>query len=332
MGGMGQFTTRTGLRMPEFGMGTAQFGNLYRATTDEASAEAVEAAWSAGVRYFDTAPHYGLGLAERRLGAALAGLPRDEYVLSTKVGKLLVSNPDGAGTQDDEGFAVEATTKRRWDFSRDGVLRSLEGSLQRLGVDRIDVVYLHDPDDHWQEASTTGFAALAELRDQGVVRAIGAGMNQSAMLARFVLEADPDLMMCAGRYTLLEQGADDDLLPAALERGVGVVAAGVYNSGLLSTRRPPVDAQYDYADAPRDVLERANRIADLCEAHGLTLPEVATVFPRQHPAVVSTVLGLRTADQVASAIDRFATDVPEELWRELESAGLLRPPATTPES
>lgn len=328
---MGQFTTRTGLLMPVFGMGTAQFGNLYRATTDEACAGAVEAAWSAGVRYYDTAPHYGLGLSERRLGAALAGRPRDEYVLSTKVGKLLVPNPAGLGTQDDEGFAVEATTKRSWDFSRDGVLRSLEGSIERLGVDRIDVVYLHDPDDHWDEASTTGFAALAELRDQGVVRAIGVGMNQSAMLARFVLETDPDLVMCAGRYTLLEQGAEDDLLPAALERGVGVVAAGVYNSGLLSRKRPPVDAQYDYSDAPRDVLDRTNRIADLCEAHGLTLPEVATVFARRHPAVVSTVLGLRSAEQVASGVDRFAVQVPEGLWQELESAGLLRSLTTTAE-
>jgi len=328
---MQRFMTRTGLAVPELGMGTAQFGNLHRATTDEASAAAVDAAWADGVRFFDTAPHYGLGLAERRLGAALAGRPRDGYVLSTKVGKLLVPDPDGAGRLDDEGFVVEATTRRRWDFSRDGVLRSLEGSLERLGVDRVDVVFLHDPDDHWAEASTTGFAALAELRDQGVVRAIGAGMNQSAMLARFVRETDVDLVLCAGRYTLLEQGAEDDLLPAALERGVGVIAGGVYNSGLLSLPRPPADAQYDYADAPAEVLARANRIADVCEAFGLTLPQVATVFPRRHPAVVSTLLGLPTAAQVDEAVERAATDVPEGLWQALRTAGLLRPTEPAPE-
>jgi D-threo-aldose 1-dehydrogenase len=329
---MPQHTTRTGLALPELGLGTAPFGNLYVETTDEASAATVDAAWDAGIRSFDTAPHYGVGLAERRLGAALAGRPRDEYVLSTKVGRLLVADPDGAGAQDDQGFVVEATTKRQWDFSRDGVLRSLESSLERLGVDRVDVVYLHDPDRHWEEASTTGFAALAELRAEGVVRAIGAGMNQSAMLTRFVRETDLDLVLCAGRYTLLDQGAEDDLLPAALQHGVGVVVGGVYNSGLLSTRRPRTDARYDYATAPAEVVARANRIADVCEAHGVTLPEAATVFPRRHPAVVSTLLGLADPEQVAEGVARAATVVPDAVWTALEAEGLLRPIATTPES
>jgi D-threo-aldose 1-dehydrogenase len=329
---MPQHTTRTGLALPELGLGTAPFGNLYVETTDEASAATVDAAWDAGIRYFDTAPHYGVGLAERRLGAALAGRPRDEYVLSTKVGRLLVADPDGAGAQDDQGFVVEATTKRQWDFSRDGVLRSLESSLERLGVDRVDVVYLHDPDQHWAEASTTGFAALAELRAEGVVRAIGAGMNQSAMLTRFVRETDLDLVLCAGRYTLLDQGAEDDLLPAALQHGVGVVVGGVYNSGLLSTRRPRVDARYDYATAPAEVVARANRIADVCEAHGVTLPEAATVFPRRHPAVVSTLLGLADPEQVGEGVARASTVVPDAVWTALEAERLLRPIATTPES
>jgi D-threo-aldose 1-dehydrogenase len=324
----------TGARLepPRLGLGTAPLGNLYAAIDDDAAAAAVDAAWAAGIRYFDTAPHYGVGLAERRLGAALADRPRDDYVLSTKVGRLLVPDPAGAGKQDPHGFAVEATTRREWDFSRDGVLRSLEQSLERLGVDRVDVVYLHDPDAHWAEASTTGVAALVELRDQGVVRAIGAGMNQSAMLTRFVRETDVDLVLCAGRYTLLEQGAEDDLLPAALERGVGVVVGGVYNSGLLSTRRPPADAQYDYAAAPPEVVARANRIADVCEAHGVTLPEAATVFPQRHPAVVSTLLGLRDPGQVAEGVARAATVVPDAVWTDLEAAGLLRRTATTPES
>jgi D-threo-aldose 1-dehydrogenase len=329
---MAQHTTRSGLSLPELGLGSAPFGNLYVETTDEASSATVAAAWDAGIRYFDTAPHYGVGLAERRLGVALSGRPRDEYVLSTKVGRLLVPDPDGAGEQDDQGFAVEATTRRRWDFSRDGVLRSLESSLERLGVDRIDVVYLHDPDQHWSEASTTGLAALIELRDEGVIRAVGAGMNQTAMLTRFVQEADVDLVLCAGRYTLLDQGAEDDLLPAALQRGVGVVVGGVYNSGLLSTRRPRADARYDYAAAPTEVVARANRIADVCEAHGVTVPEAALAFPRRHPAVVSTLLGLADPAQVAEGVARAAAVVPDAVWSDLEAEGLLRAAITTPES
>ncbi|MCG5467788.1 aldo/keto reductase, partial [Micromonospora sp. LAH09] len=222
-----------------------------RATTDEEFASAVDTAWEAGVRYYDTAPHYGLGLSERRLGGALRHRPRDEYVVSTKVGRLLVPSPQDAHLRDSDGFDVPASHRRVWDFSRDGVLRSIEASLERTGLDRIDIVYLHDPDDHWEWAATEAVPALAELRDQGVVGAIGAGMNQSAMLARFVREADVDVMMCAGRYTLLEQGAADDLLPAAESRGVGVVIAGVYNSGLLSRDRPTHNSAPKQPQRPR---------------------------------------------------------------------------------
>jgi len=316
-----------GTPITELGLGAAQFGNLYRETSDAASREAVDAAWEAGVRYFDTAPHYGLGLSERRLGAALRDRPRDEYLLSTKVGRIIEPNPDGAGRLDDEGFAVPATLRRRWDFSRDGILRSIEESLGRLGLDRIDIAYLHDPDEHWEAASTTGVAALVELRDQGVIRAIGAGMNQSAMLAEFVRRCDVDLMMCAGRYTLLEQGASDDLLPAAIERGVGIVAAGVYNSGLLSRTTVPDDASYDYGAAPAAVLSRARAIAAVCERHGVTLPEAAVQFPLRHPAVVSVVLGTRTADQLRSGVARLEARIPDALWADLVAEGLLTDPA-----
>jgi D-threo-aldose 1-dehydrogenase len=320
-------TLRDGPALTELGYGAAQFGNLYRETTDEASTAAIDAAWDAGVRYFDTAPHYGLGLSERRLGAALRDRPRDEYVVSTKVGKLLEPNPDGAGRLDDEGFAVPATLRRRYDFSRDGILRSLESSLERLGLDRVDVVYLHDPDDHWDAASTTGVDTLVELRDQGVIRAIGAGMNQSAMLAEFVRRCDVDVVMCAGRYTLLDQRAADDLLPAALGRGVGVVAAGVYNSGILSRPEVPAEALYDYGAAPESVLERARAIAAVCERHGATLPEAAVQFALRHPAVVSVVLGTRTADQLRSGVERLEADLPDALWRDLATEGLVSDPA-----
>lgn len=276
------------------------------------------------MRYFDTAPHYGLGLAERRLGAALRQYPRDEFVVSTKVGRALIPTPETSHLLDDDGFAVPAAFRREWDFSRDGILRSLEESLDRLGLDRVDVLYLHDPDNHWEQASTTGIDTLIELRDQGVVRAIGAGMNQSAMLAEFIRRCDVDIVMLAGRFTLLDQSALDDLLPLAAERGVGVVAAGVYNSGLLSRAVVSDDAHFEYRAAPGDLIARARSIAAICAGHGVTLPDAAVQFPLRHRAVRSAVLGARDAGQVEGGLERYRTPIPAELWAELESAGYLR--------
>lgn len=249
--------------------------------------------------------------------------PRNEYVLSTKVGRALVPTPERAGEVDDHGFVTPAVFRREWDFSRDGILRSVDESLERLGLDRLDIAYLHDPDFHWDQASTEGIGALVELRDQGLVGAIGAGMNQSAMLADFVRECDVDVVMLAGRYTLLDRTAADDLLPVALERGVGVVAAAVYNSGLLSQAVVPADAKYDYQQAPSDLLERARSIAAVCERHGVTLPDAAVQFPLRHPAVVSVVVGTRTAEQVNSSVDRYEAHIPDALWEELDETGLV---------
>ncbi|MFC0529328.1 aldo/keto reductase [Phytohabitans kaempferiae] len=314
---------RPAVRLSELGFGAAQGGNLYRVRTDEEFAGAVDAAWDAGIRYFDTAPHYGLGLSERRLGAALRPRPRDEYVVSTKVGRLLVPSPETASSADSEGFAVAADHRRVWDFSRDGILRSLESSLERTGLDRIDVVYLHDPDDHWRQAVAEAVPALVELRDQGVIRAIGAGMNQSQMLTRFVRETDIDLVMCAGRFTLLEQGALDDLLPAADQHGVAVVVAGVYNSGMLAHDWPPANATYNYQQAPAELLDRAIHIARVCQSHGATLPEAALAYVRTHAAVVSTVVGMGSADQVNETVRRANANVPDDLWPALEAARLI---------
>jgi D-threo-aldose 1-dehydrogenase len=319
--------TRRGLHLTELGLGAAQFGNLYRETTDEQAAGAVSAAWDAGIRYFDTAPHYGLGLSEQRLGPLLADYPRDEFVVSSKVGRLLVDSPELASRMDDEGFAVPATKRRVWDFSRDGILRSFEATLARTGLDSIDIVYLHDPDDHLEQALGEGIQTLIELRDQGVVRAVGAGMKQSEALAALIRAADVDLVMLAGRYTLLEQGAADDLLPLALERGVGVVIAGVYNTGLLSSARPSVGAKYEYEDASIELIERANSIADVCEKHGVSLPEAALAFPLLHPAVVSVVVGVRDAAQMNSNVERYSTAIPAAVWSELRKCHLL--PDTT---
>ncbi|MFF2390592.1 aldo/keto reductase [Agromyces sp. NPDC058104] len=309
--------------MTEMGFGAAQLGNLFLETTDEQAHAAVDAAWDVGIRYFDTAPHYGLGLSERRLGAALAGRARDDFVLSTKVGRLLVPSGYPEGTIDDD-FIVPATTRREWDLSRDGIRRSIDESLERLGLDRIDIAYLHDPDDHGPQAHAEAIPALIELRDEGVVDAVGAGMNQSAMPAEFVRRHDIDVIMLAGRHTLLEHGALDDLLPLAVDRGVDIVAAAVYNSGLLSRPRPTVDSHYDYGSAPEALIARANAIADLCEEFGVTLPEAAIAYPLRHPGVVSVVVGMRTAEQVVSSVERHAVRIPEELWKVLADRGLVR--------
>jgi D-threo-aldose 1-dehydrogenase len=308
--------------LTRLGFGAAPIGNLYRAVSDEEARAAVDAAWDSGVRYFDTAPHYGLGLSERRLGSALAGRPRSEYVISTKVGRVLEPS-DGGGDDLANGFDVPAAARRVWDFSADGVRRSLESSLERLGTDRVDVVYLHDPDQHWEEASRQGIPALVDLREQGVVGAVGVGMNQWEMPARFVRETDVDVVMLAGRYTLLEQAALPEFLPLCLDRGVSVVAAGVFNSGLLSRPVVPDDAKYDYADAPAEVVERARRIAAVCGEHGVTLPQVAIQFALGHPAVVSVVIGSRTGEQMRSNAADFAVPVPAELWSSLQDSGLL---------
>ncbi len=301
------------------GVGGAQFGNLFRETTDEETVAAVDAAWEGGIRYFDTAPHYGLGLSERRMGAALRGRPRDEYVLSTKVGRLLAPNPGGESALDDDGFIVPAATRRVWDFSRDGIRRSIDESLSRIGVDHIDIAYLHDPDEHWQSASTTGIEALRELRDEGIIGAIGVGMNQAEMPAAFIRECDIDVVMIAGRYTLLDRSAERELLPLALEHDVAIVAAGIYNSGLLSSPDVPTDARFNYSQAPEALIDGAREMAVLCREYGVTLPDAAVQFTLRHPAVRSVVLGARTVDHVTSGIDRAEVDIPAELWERLDA-------------
>lgn len=319
------------MRLTALGFGGSMLGNLYEATTDAQGRAAVDAAWHAGVRYFDTAPHYGLGLSERRLGRALAARPRDEVIVSTKVGRLLVEDASGLQRRDDAGFDVPARARRVWDFSHDGIRRSIEASLERLDMDRVDIAYLHDPDDHWQEAAGEGFAALAQLRSEGLIGAIGAGMNQSAMLARFVRETDMDVVMVAGRYTLLEHHALVDLLPAALEHGVAVVAASVFNSGVLASRHPRSGAKYNYADAPPPLLHKAQRIASVCERHGTTLPAAALHFPLGHPAVVSVVVAAKDGAEMRANDAAFRHGVPTAVWAELRTEGLLPTDAPVPE-
>jgi D-threo-aldose 1-dehydrogenase len=310
------------------GLGGAPLAGLFTPVADEEATATVQAAWDEGWRYFDTAPHYGLGLAEQRLGAGLAGKPRSEYVLSSKVGRIIYEADTDAA--DDEGFAVVSKRRRRWDFSRDGVLQSIEDSLRRIGTDRLDVVFVHDPDDHFDEAVATAFPALIELRDQGVIGAIGSGMNQTAMLTRFVREVDIDVIMLAGRYTLLDPDGLDDVLPACTDNDVQVVAVGIFNSGLLSQPRPASDATFNYAPAPAALVDKAGKLADVCESHGITLPAVALDFPLHHPAVAGIAVGCRTAAEVHTNAALARTKIPDGIWSDLKSAGLLREDAPTP--
>jgi D-threo-aldose 1-dehydrogenase len=299
----------TALRLSRLGLGAAPIGNLLRALDDETAAETVRAAYDVGMRFFDTAPHYGLGLSERRLGAALAGLPRGTYTVSTKVGRLLVPDDNG-GTDEAHGFRVAATRRRVWDFSRDGVLRSLEASLERLGLDRVDILLIHDPDDHLRAGLDEAYPAVAELRAAGVVDAVGVGTTRADVAEAFVREVEPDVILLAGRFTLLEQGAAETLLPLCLERGVPVINAGVFNSGLLATNRPDGTATYEYTAVRPDVLARAQALAERCAAHGVSLPAAALHFAAAHPAVVSVLVGCHTADQVRANVALFDTPVP----------------------
>lgn len=307
--------------MRRLALGCAPLGGLYTPVDDRQARATVDAAWEAGIREFDTAPHYGAGLSERRLGDAVAALPRDELVVSTKVGRLLVpgSGPPRAAGAD--MFAGAPALERVFDFSRDGVLRSLEQSLERLALDRVDVVYVHDPDDHLDQAIGEALPALAELRSQGVLREIGAGMNQAPALARIVREADVDRVLVAGRFTLLDQSAGDELLPLCARRNVAVIAGGVLNSGILADPRP--GAMYDYQPAPEELVKRARRIAAICARHHAPLITAAIAFPLRHPAVRTVLVGARSPEEVGIAVDAFGRTLPRQLWEELEEVGLL---------
>ncbi|WP_121713133.1 aldo/keto reductase [Streptomyces sp. E5N91] len=309
------------------GFGSAAIAGLYSPVSPEDAAATVEAAWHAGLRYFDTAPHYGLGLAERRLGEVLRTKPRAAYTLSTKVGRLLEPYT-GGGDDLAHGFAVPATHRRVWDFSASGVRRALEESLTRLGTDRIDLALIHDPDGHEEQAFREAYPELERLRVEGVVGAIGAGMNQVGMLARFLTDTDVDAVLCAGRYTLLEQSALDQLLPAAQARGKSVIVGGVFNSGLLAD--PRSGATYDYEAAPADLLHRALRLREIAESHGTPLRAAALAFPFGHPAVASVLLGARSAAEVRDAAALHAHPIPAALWDELRSTGLLPPEVPVP--
>jgi D-threo-aldose 1-dehydrogenase len=280
---------------------------------DDEAIAVVHAAYDAGIRLFDTAPLYGHGLSERRLGAALATLPRDEITVATKVGRVLV--PDEPNHRDHTIFVDVPSVHPVFDFSADGTRRSLAASLERLGLDRVDIVHVHDPDDHADEALAGAFPVLRQWRDEGVVGRIGSGMNQSALLTRFVREADVDCVLLAGRYTLLDQSALDDLLPLCKETGVAVFAAGVFNSGVLADPRP--GAHFDYAPAAAALIERARELAAICARYDVPLTAAALQFPARHPAVECVLTGVRSVAELEANVADAAISIPDALWDEL---------------
>ncbi|RKR91201.1 D-threo-aldose 1-dehydrogenase [Micromonospora pisi] len=330
----------TDVEVTRLGLGLAPLGGLYRAVGAAQASATLERAWELGFRYFDTAPLYGAGLSERRAGSVLAGKPRDEFTLSTKVGRLLVPGreaPRGGRHREpdpepvdhnDEIWAEPVDLTPAWDFSADGTRRSYAESLDRLGLDRADVLHVHDPDDHYADALAGALPALVELRGQGRIGAVSVGMNQAEMLADFVRTGDVDAVLLAGRYTLLDQSGLAELLPLCARERVSVIAGGVYNSGLLADPKP--GATYDYLPAPAELLDRARAIQDVCAKHGVPLRAAAIQFPLGHPAVASVVVGARSADEVTDAAEMFAHPIPGQLWRDLKDAGLLPEEVPTP--
>jgi D-threo-aldose 1-dehydrogenase len=323
-------TTRAGatVSFTSLGLGTAPLGNIYRPVAEADADATFDAAWDCGVRYFDTAPYYGRGLAETRLNRFLRGKPRGDYVLSTKVGRVLKRIPPEEMGRPSHYFDTPAR-EVVYDYSRDGILRSVEHSLERLGADRIDVLLVHDIDPithgsaerseaHITMLCNSGMLALDELRAAGVVGAIGSGLNVTATTEELVRRLDLDVVLLAGRYTLLEQGPLATLFPLCDERGTRVIAAGVFNSGLLAG-----GATYNYSAAPAEIIARAARIGELCQSHGVKIQDAAVQFASRHPAVITTLVGAVSAREVRCNVASLAKSIPQDLWIDLKAAGLL---------
>lgn len=332
---------RTRLSVTQFGLGGTAFANMYNAVSTGQAAQTIEAAYAAGIRYFDTAPLYGHGLSETRLGAGLADCPRDEIVISTKVGYTLETAPAGGIAKD--VFVDPLPYALRFDYSRDAVLRSIEGSLKRLGTECLDILYIHDPDEslsiqagrgpydksHFAEVMEGAYPALHDLRAQGVIGAIGVGMNQWEMLYDFAREGEFDCFLLAGRYTLLEQGALQPLMAHCVAQGISLVIGGPYNSGILATGAV-ANAFYNYAPAPPEILERTRRIEAVCARYDVPLPAAALQFPLAHPAVASVIPGMRSPEELQANLSSLSHAIPPDFWAELNAQSLIDPASPVP--
>jgi D-threo-aldose 1-dehydrogenase len=328
-----------GLTFTELGFGTAPLGNLYKAISDGEARATLDAAWEGGVRYFDTAPLYGLGLSETRLNPFLRDKPRDSYILSTKVGRLIeyCSPEHRAGVG--KWFNVPQR-RENFDYTYDGVMRSFEHSFSRLGVDQIDILYVHDlcAFSHGSKAASDmrvkeffagrGYEDMISLRDQGMIKAIGGGVNEWEVCQNLAERGDFDLFLLAGRYTLLEQKALDSFLPLCEARGIGIITGGPYNSGILATGAKP-GSFYNYDPAPQGIIDRVNAIEVVCSDHNVRMVDAAFQFPLLHPAHVAVIPGGQGADEMAGNLQAAHADIPTELWVDLKAAGLMREDAPT---
>jgi D-threo-aldose 1-dehydrogenase len=330
---------RTGLDVTELGLGLAPLGNLYRAVSDRDARETIDTAIDLGIRYFDTAPYYGFGLSERRSGDALR--ERSDIVFSTKVGRLLNPAPDADTTAERCGFASPMPFEPVFDYSYDGILRSHEHSLQRLGLARIHILLVHDigrlthGDRHGERLAQLidggGLQALRRLRDEKSVSAIGVGVNEVAICLDLMDRAELDVLLLAGRYTLLEQSAIDQLLPRCVSDGIAVVVGGPFNSGILATgASAAAPARYNYSPAPVEIRQRASRLEQVCRSHGVPLAAAALRFPLAHPAVASVIPGLATPAEVRAGVAHLGTPIPDALWVDLRRDGLIDPRAPVP--
>jgi D-threo-aldose 1-dehydrogenase len=315
------------LEVTSIGLGSAPLGGLFAPVSDADAEATIERAWSLGVRFFDTAPLYGFGLAERRLGGFLRRQRRDSFVISTKVGRLLRTG-DGVTVNDDH-YKGTPRARPQFDFSYDGVMRSVDESLGRLGLDRVDILLVHDPDDHYDAAVRGAFRALERLRDDGTVAAIGAGMNQSEMLARFAEAVPVDCFLLAGRYTLLDQGALTALFPICLAKNIGIILGGIYNSGILAN--PRAAPKFNYEDADAALVARALELDALCREHGTELKAAAIQFCMAHPAATVALQGARSADEVADNLAMAENPIPSAFWHALRRRGLVDVQAPLPD-
>jgi D-threo-aldose 1-dehydrogenase len=337
--GTRQFRTRSGAVVPftELGFGSAPIGNLYHPVPEPEARATLEAAWEVGCRFFDTAPAYGLGLAETRLNPFLRCRRGERFVLSTKVGRILqVCAPAQRAGQ--STFFDVPSRREVIDYSYDGVMRSLEQSFERLGVDSIDVLLCHGLDASTHAGAAVGevrafleggYRALTSLRDSGAVKAIGAGMNNCETAEFLARNGDLDIVLLAGRYTLLEQEALTSLLPLCVDRSIGVIIGGPYNSGILATGARP-GAFYNDEPAPPDILDRTARLQRVCQSHGVALPEAALAFPLAHPAVLSVIPGAARPEEVRRNAANLRVRIPGSLWADLKAQGLLRGDAPVP--
>ncbi len=330
---------RTDLSLTSLGLGAASLGNLYREISDKQAASVIEQAWAQGMRYFDTAPYYGFGLSERRLGDVLRHVPRDSFVISTKVGRRLIPDTEYAGTKMRSGFVSPMPFSPVYDYSYDGIMRSHEDSLQRLGLASIDILLVHDigTDTHGDEnahhfkiLADSGYKALEELRSAGDIKAVGLGVNEFEICEDAMQIGQFDCFMLAGRYTLLEQEPLESFFHKCQQHGASLIAAGVYNSGILATGTSVAEPNYNYAPAPDNILAKTRQIELLCQKYNVSMPSAAIQFVKAHNIVASVCVGMGDARRVAQTITGYTQAIPKAFWQDMRAQGIIDPAAPIP--